>query len=515
MMASIFGYTGVAFHTWLDVHPEDLRALSLNLAVRDLKINSAFHGAFHGPIFAMGAMSSEFREVRHLAKYFKQEGQLISMLGWDPATAIEEKLKGSLGQAKIDELRSSGAVYSALETAREVGGKLDVALVRALMQHGVTNARDVVGKVLGEVVDRSACAEVCDWDGTDGKMLLEAHSKPASLLGLGKAELAFLSLITEKPAADLERGITRMDLLVMEKVERIMMTGGLGVIKIEPKFEDPSKMTEADIEAVIEIRNRVVKGIKNVIGAQIMAQIPKIYKRDYEAELERRSKIYEGCITCQIEEGHSRQMPGRLASADVEIGLHEKALARAYHENWSQNATFLGDPDFTVLVNPDSIRRHYVLLKAGLIGPESNPKDRITTEFDMAPHFWDTVYGFQASRNAVNTSIAIARNVLRVERMMQATGMLTDSEREVQKVCGTLPKDQGIYQMTDTSRIFQALAYAYSLPLEGLEQIPAAEDSKKFRALIGRPYDIARPTAEIAEMARGELAALKVIDAVK
>lgn len=508
MMARTFGYTGVAFHTWLDAHPDDIRALSLNLLMRDCKINSAFHGAFHGPIFARGAMSSEYREVRHLAKLLKQEGQLISMLGWDPATAIEEQLKGDLGQAKIDELREKNVVVDALKEVSAGRKNLDDALKTALTNAGVEKADAVVGKLLKTVVDKPGCAEVCDWDGTDGKAVMEAHTKPASLLGLGKGELkpSLAEYLHGVVSVDSEKPITRMDLLVQEKIERILMTGGLGVIKIEPKYQDPSEMTEADITAVLEVKSRVEQGIKDIFGAQILSENPAIPKKEYEQELAKRYKPYEGCITCQIEEGHSRQMPGRRASADVEIAIHEKALARAYHENWSPEATFLGDPDHPALVNPDMIRRHYVLLKAGLIGPDSDPQRRITTEFDMAPHFWDTVHGFQASREAVNVSVAIARNLIKIESMMQATGTLTPSEREIQDACGTLPKNQGTFQMGDTGRIFQVWSRAFAMPTEGLKHIPVAEDAEKFRHLIGRPYNIAKPTAEIERMVGDQLA---------
>jgi hypothetical protein len=83
---------------------------------------------------------------------------------------------------------------------------------------------------------------------------------------------------------------------------------------------------------------------------------------------------------------------------------------------------------------------------------------------------------------------------------MRKRGDLFLEEREVQKACGTLEPNQNIFQVMDTARIFQIWSRAYSMPLEGLEHIPAAEDAEKFRKLIGRPYNLAKTTAEIEKM---------------
>jgi hypothetical protein len=146
------------------------------------------------------------------------------------------------------------------------------------------------------------------------------------------------------------------------------------------------------------------------------------------------------------------------------------------------------------------IRRHYFQLKAGLIGPDADPERKVTTEFDMAPHFWDVVDGFQASKNAVNVSIAIAQNLWKIEKRMQARGELSREQEEIQRMCGTLQENQGIFQMGDTSRIFHVWAHVFSMPLEGIQFVPAHEDSDRFRKLIGRPYNLAKTTAEIEQM---------------
>ena len=498
MMARMFGFTGVAFHTWLDVHPDDMRNLSLNLLARDQKINSAFHGAFHGPIFARGAMSSEFKEVRHLAKLLKQEGQLYSMLGWDPATAIEEQLKGLLGQEKTDEIRQKNVVVDALKDVSAGKKSLDAALTTALGAVGVENAGTFINKMLKAVVEKPGCAEVCDWDGTDGQMLMESHAKSASLLGLEGVRPSLSEFLRGEVTVDGDRKVTRMDLLIDEKVERILMTGGKIKIKIEPKFQDPSEMTEADIQAVLEVKKGVETKIKDYLGAQIISNSPSITAVDYQRELAERFKPYDGCITCQIEEGHSRQMPMRLASADVERAIQGGALAGAYHMNYSPSGSGLGDPDHTALVDNEMVRLMYVLAKDRRIGPNADPTKKVTMEFDMAPHFWDLVEGWQASRESVNVGVGIAMNLLKVEEAMRARGKLALEQEEIQRGLGTLRPDEGIFDMLDTGRISNAIARAHSMPIDGLQHIPAHEDAQKFRQLVGRPYDIALPTEELA-----------------
>jgi hypothetical protein len=506
MMASVFGFTGVAFHTWLDVHPNDMRNLSLNLLVRGKKINSAFHGAFHGPIFGRGAASSEFGEVRHLGGFLKDEGMLYSTLGWDPATALEQQLVRQIGQPKVDELREKNVVVEALQAARAgVGITLGEALTTGLTGAGVDNAAKVVDNTLKTVVDKPGCAEVCDWDGTDGQTVMESHAKDARLLGLGKGKVGLAGFLNGEVALDEGRKVTRMELLAEEKAGRILMTGGKIKIKIEPKFQDPSEMTESDVDAVLELKRRVEDKIKDYLGADILSKTPSISKVAYEKELAERFKPYDGCITTQIEEGHSRQMPMRTASRDVEKAIHGDALAGAYHMNWSPSGAGLGDPDHTAMVTEDMVRLMYVLAKDNRIGPDADPAKKVTMEFDMAPHFWDAVEGWQASRQAVNTGVGIALNLIRVEQDMKATGDLTTEQKTIQKCVGTLRPEEGVFDMLDTGRISMALSMAFSMPRIGTDHIPAHEDAQVFRKFVGRPYDIALPTADLE--ARPEVAA--------
>jgi len=520
MMAHVFGFTGVAGHTYLDQHPEDIRAFSLNLLARGLKWNSIFHGAFHGPIFAHGAMSSEAEETRFLARLLKQEAHLMSVLGWDAATAVEERLKDQLGQGKIDELRRDNVIVSAL---RDRGDRpLGKALTAALDRAGVENAGAVVEKMLKSVVSKPGCAEVCDWDGTDGLSEMESYSKPASLLGLTAKSIVGLTdelkpTLTEYLGKDVKfvdpnRPVTRMDLLVIEKIERILLTGGVAKIKIEPKFKDPSMMTEAGPDEVIEINRRVAQGIQYLFGAQILSENPAIGRKEFQAELAKRTEPYVEvnsntgelvcrCVTGQIEEGHERQMPFRRASRAVEKLLHHGVMAGAYHMNWSANATGEGDPDYSVLVNDDLVRLCYVLLKNRLVGPNADETRRVAFEFDMAPRMWECLTGFLGSMDAVNIGLDRAQNLLKIEKALQATGYLTPEEQELQAAFGRLALDQGVFDLVDNARAFNIFNLAQAMPpVEELKHPRIQEAVDAFRKLVGRPYRLTATTAELAAM---------------
>jgi len=507
MMAYIFGYTGIAFHTWLDVHPDDLRAFSLTLLARGLKINSAFHGAFHGPIFARGAMSSPFSEVRYLARRLKREGQLLTLLGWDAATAIEEALIPHLPAGEIDRLRAKAIaeasvggdpVMNALKYVQRGKASLKQALVKALQDAGVQeDIEGAVEKALASKPDAKG-RQCCDWDGTDGRLLHEALCVPASHLDLSSDELNGVQALIRSTAPDPEASVSREDLLIYEKAVRIVVTGGLVRIKVEPKYFDPSAMAESNALAVTRIRDGVERLIRAWITAQVRAEQPG--NPNWDEEVERRFERYVGCIVCQVEQGHAVQQSLMTASGEVEVMLKDGTHGNAFHENHAPDGTGLGDPDYPTLVTVDSVRRHYWQIKAGMVGPNSDPARRISTECDMAPHFWDGVLGFLISINVVNTSIAIALLLIKVEAAMQKRGDLSDWEADVQKSCGVLQSGQGIFEVLDTGVIHAALALAFSMAAEGLELVAAAEGAARFRDMIKRPYNDALTTAAIRTM---------------
>ncbi len=507
MMASIFGFTGVAFHTWLDVHPDDLRAYSLNLLARKSRINSAFHGAFHGPIFSRGAMASDFSEVRYLAHLLKLEGQLITLLGWDAATAIEERLVAYLGGEEINKLRarvqadlSDDVVGNVLKKVQAGEGNLRDVLVAALKTAGIAGEiEQAVDRVLSWPVDADG-RQCCDWDGTCGQLLHESLVKPAIHLDLSADELRPSVRQAQAGMVRLpdDTPITKLDLLVFEKAVRIVVTGGRVAIKIEPKVFDPSEMVEADADVVNLIAERVERLIREWLTAKVRTEDPT--NVDWDKSVDALYAMYANCIAGQIEEGHAVQLNAKTGSRQIEILLSGGTLANAFHENFAPVGTGYGDPDFSAVVTLDSVRRHYFLIAAGLVGPNSNPSKRIATEFDMAPHHWDGVYGFLASINAVNTSIGIALNLRRIEAAMQKRGELDAWESDVQRRIGVLQPSQGIFSALDSGVIHNALSLAFGMNVEGLLLIPVAENTRQFREMIGRPNHEALPTAAIRAM---------------
>ena len=501
MMARTFGFTGLAVHSWLDVHPDDMRAISLNLVERGLKFNSIFHGAFHGPTFSRGAMSNENPAIRHLAHLLKLEGQIYSTLGFDPATAIEEGLIEHIGRENVDNIRKNNLIVLALEEAKK--GKRDLATILKQEVMGLLNIKgghDAVDRLMGTVMGKPGCTEVCDWDGTDGLMLSEQWTKSRSSLGLRDDEITpSLDDYRAGQRIDPNQQVSRLDLLIEEKARRIVASGGLTRIKIEPKFHDPSDMIESSVEVVKDIKEGVEKKIKDWIGAMMYAEKAKWDKDDFDRELQSRFKPYEDRITIQIEEGHSVQNPIRPASTDVEKALQWGILADAYHENFSPPASGYGDPDFTIQVNPDMVKRLYALIKAGRLGPDSDPQKRMTIEFDMAPHFWDPVYGWLQAMRAVNQGIGQAMNVIKIENAMKATGQLSDYERYIQETMGTLDQDRGIYQQLDTGRIFNATNEP-APSLEELKPVQVHTMAKRFREEVAhRPYTIDMTSRQVME----------------